>query len=94
MVGHSPQSCPHRTDGAHLEDMEGLKLYVPAPILEHHHHQLQVLRITDVTCHDSKVVTIKQQLSKKLKRRGRRVGRRECEGGGQWRGNMRSGVVQ
>ena len=73
---------PPQRDDAHLEDMEGLKLYVPAPIPEHHHHQLQVLRIADVASHDCKVVPIKKQLSKKLKRRQWEGGEEIVERGG------------
>ena len=44
----------------HLENMEGFKLDVSAAINEHFHHQLEVVRVTDVETHCSEVVTVKK----------------------------------
>ena len=42
----------------HLEDMEGLKLDVATTITEHGHHELEVLRVADVSCHGCEVVPV------------------------------------
>ena len=46
--------------------MEGLELNIPGPLLEHVHHQLQVVGTGDVLGHDGEVVPVQQQLSKQL----------------------------
>lgn len=51
---------------SYLKDVEGLKLNVPALLLEHGHHELQVLRITDVLLHDGEVVSVEKQLTQQL----------------------------
>lgn len=47
--------------------MESLKLDVPAVVSQQVHHQLQVLRFTDVFCHDSKIIPVQKKFPKELK---------------------------
>jgi hypothetical protein len=49
-----------------FENMEGFELNTLALILEKHHHQLQIGRITYVLRHDVEVGTIQQQFTQKL----------------------------
>ena len=42
----------------HFEDVESFELDVTTPIPQHVHHELQVLRIGNVLCHDGEVMTI------------------------------------
>lgn len=53
---------------AHLEDVKCFKLDVSAVVSQHVHHQLEVLGLTDVFCHDSKVVSVQKKFPKELKR--------------------------
>jgi len=46
-----------------LEDVESFKLDVATFLLEHVHHQFQVVGAADVACHDGEVMTIQQQLT-------------------------------
>ena len=45
-----------------LEDVESFKLDVSAFLLEHVHHQLEIVSGTDVARHDGEVMAVKQQL--------------------------------
>ena len=55
-----------REGSDYLENVEGLKLYVPTPVNEHLHHKLQVVRVTDVETHRREVMTVEQQLTQQL----------------------------
>lgn len=57
----------------YLEDMEGLKLDVGTLVSEEIHHELEILRLADVACHHGEVVSVQQQLAKKLRGEERRV---------------------
>uniref|UniRef100_A0AAG5CUF7 Uncharacterized protein n=1 Tax=Anopheles atroparvus TaxID=41427 RepID=A0AAG5CUF7_ANOAO len=50
----------------HLEDVERFELDVARLLLQHVHHQLQIIRIGDVLRHDREVVAIEQQLAQQL----------------------------
>lgn len=54
---------------AHLKDVKGFKLDVPAVISQHVHHQLQILRPADVLGHNSKVVSVQEKFPEKLQER-------------------------
>lgn len=41
-------SCKNRYSAIHFEDMEGLKLNVPAAIPQHLHHEFEVVCAADV----------------------------------------------
>lgn len=47
--------------------MEGLKLDVGTLVSKEIHHELQILRLADVACHHCEVVSVQQQLAKKLR---------------------------
>ena len=49
-----------------LEDVESLKLNVATFLLQHVHHELEVVGAADVASHDREVVTIQQQLAQQL----------------------------
>ena len=49
-----------------LEDVECFKLNVATFLLQHVHHQFQVVCTADVTSHNGEVVTIQQQLTQQL----------------------------
>lgn len=55
----------------YLEDMEGLKLDVGTLVSKEIHHELQILRFADVARHHCEVVSVQQQLAKKLKEKKR-----------------------
>lgn len=50
----------------YLEDMESLKLDVGTLVSQEIHHELQILRFADVARHHCEVVSVQQQLPKKL----------------------------
>lgn len=58
--------------------MEGLKLDVGTLVPEEVHHQLQVLGLADVARHHCEVVSVQQQLPKKLRGNKRSVGVAGC----------------
>ena len=49
-----------------LEDVESFKLDVSAFLLEHVHHQLEIVSGTDVARHDGEVMAVQQQLTQQL----------------------------
>lgn len=63
-----------RFGGVYLEDMEGLKLDVGTLVPEKIHHELQILGLADVAAHHREVVSVQQQLAKKLQEQNRSVG--------------------
>ena len=46
--------------------MEGFKLDVSAAVNEHLHHELEVVRVTDVLTHRREVMPIQQQFTQQL----------------------------
>ena len=52
----------------YLEDVKGLELDVPGLFLEHVHHELEVVRVGNVSCHHRKVMSVQQELAKHLQR--------------------------
>jgi hypothetical protein len=50
----------------YLEHMKCFKLDVATPVLQKIHHQLQVIRTSDVPRHDGKVGPVQQNFSQKL----------------------------
>lgn len=50
----------------YFKNMERLKLYVPGLLFQHVHHELQVIRVGDVSGHDGEVVPVQQQLPQQL----------------------------
>ena len=46
------------TISTHLKYMEGFKLYVPALLPQHHHHEFEVVWVADVAGHRGEVVAI------------------------------------
>lgn len=70
----------HAWIGIYLENVEGFELNVPAAVPEQVHHQLEILSIADVSCHDAKIGSVQQDLAEQLKYGERRtINRRERE---------------
>ena len=51
-----------------FEDVEGFELDVAAPIAQHIHHQLEVLRIGNILGHDGEIMTVQQEFPQELER--------------------------
>ena len=49
-----------------LENVKRFELNVLALVAQHIHHHLEVCLLSDVTCHDIEIGTIKQYLAKKF----------------------------
>ena len=61
----------------YLKHMKGLKLNVARFFPQHVHHKFEIVWVADIATHGSKVVAVKQQLSKELWRNEEKCEKKE-----------------